>query len=56
MTSGAYHGPVLVPTLTEVARIRDALTGHRDPLAQSIVAKCDAALNADPRLRKPVTR
>ncbi len=53
MTAGTYHGPYVALTLAEVARVRDALCGHRDAAARAVAAKCDAALLADPRFRKP---
>lgn len=56
MTGCAYHGPVLVPTPQEVARIRDALTGHLDPIARAVIRKCDAALNANHHSHTTTTR
>lgn len=52
--SRAYHGPVLVPTRDEVVRIYDAMRFVDDAQAKSIVAKCEAVLNADPKWRKPL--
>lgn len=48
-----YVGPHLVPTLTEVALIRDALHGRTDTAARQLAAKCDIALNTDNALRRP---
>ncbi len=39
-----FRGAHVVLTLAEVARVRDALHGHRDDVARVIAAKCDSAL------------
>lgn len=41
-----YCGPVLVPTITDVRLIRDALHGRHDAPAVDLVRRCDAALRA----------
>ncbi len=48
-----YVGPYVTLSLAEVARVRDALCGHRDDEAREIARKCDAALEADKRFREP---
>ncbi len=50
-----YRGVYVVLSAAEVARVRDALCCHRDELARTVAAKCDAALAADARLREPTT-
>lgn len=52
----AFHGPVLVPTREEVVRIYDAMRFCHpwDTHAVSLVAKCEAVLNADPKWREPL--
>lgn len=52
-TSKPYHGPHVVLSTTEVARVLDALHGHHDTTAVAIRRKCTAALHADPKFRQP---
>lgn len=51
----AYAGPHLVPTVTEIALILDAMTLRHDPAAVALRAKCERALSTDPRFRRPTT-
>ncbi len=51
--ANAYRGPYALLGPVEAARVRDALCGHKDPVALAIVAKCDATLNANPAWRTP---
>jgi hypothetical protein len=50
-----FHGPVLVPSRSEVACIYDAMYGRTDVHALTLIAKCEAVLNADPKWREPLT-
>ena len=49
-----YHGPVLVATRADAARILSALYGAptNDTTAQALMEKCRAVLNSDPRYRE----
>ena len=51
-----YHGPVLVATRADAARILSALYGAptNDTTAQALMEKCRAVLNSDPRYREPL--
>jgi hypothetical protein len=49
-----YRGPVVVLSMTEAARVRACLTGSTDEQDRAILAKCTAALGADPSWREPL--
>jgi hypothetical protein len=51
--SHAYHGPYVTLTLPEIKRVYNAIRFSRDAEARSLIAKCEAALNADSKFRRP---
>lgn len=52
--SRSYRGPAVVLTRAEAQRVLFRLRGSDEPLDQSVIAKCAAALNSDPAWLEPL--